>query len=409
MDPYNPLVQTDLNRQPEGTQHVAWAVIWERIWHAAGWAAAALALGMLLVTNAHADRVKDLATAASMRPNQLLGYGLVVGLEGTGDGADVSVTASSMKSMLARLGVNIDGSLGDFDTASGGKLDVKNVAAVMVTAELPGFSKPGQRIDVNVSAIGKAKSLRGGTLILTSLRGVDGQVYGLAQGALTATGVTEEAAGSKVTKGVPTAARVPNGGIVERSVPTPFDTAELVLLNVHASDFTTTTAIVNEINKTFGDDVAKALDPVSITIRAPQDINQRVSFMSMVENLQVTPGEPAAKVVVNSRTGTVVISRNVKVTAAAVSHGTISVTVAATNEVSQPSSVGGAGGATQAVQNADVEVAEPLRPMFLFQPGVDLRQIVDAVNQVGATPSALIAILEALKSAGSLRAELVVI
>ena len=409
MDPYNPLVQTDLNRQPEGTQHVALATIWERIWHAAGWAAAALALGMLLVTNAHADRVKDLATAASMRPNQLLGYGLVVGLEGTGDGADVSVTASSMKSMLGRLGVNIDGSLGDFDTASGGKLDVKNVAAVMVTAELPGFSKPGQRIDVNVSAIGKAKSLRGGTLILTSLRGVDGQVYGLAQGALTATGVTEEAAGSKVTKGVPTAARVPNGGIVERSVPTPFDTAELVLLNVHASDFTTTTAIVNEINKTFGDDVAKALDPVSITIRAPQDINQRVSFMSMVENLQVTPGEPAAKVVVNSRTGTVVISRNVKVTAAAVSHGTISVTVAATNEVSQPSSFSGAGGATQAVQNADVEVAEPLRPMFLFQPGVDLRQIVDAVNQVGATPSALIAILEALKSAGSLRAELVVI
>ena len=409
MDPYNPLVQTDLNRQPEGTQHVAWAVIWERIWHAAGWAAAALALGMLLVTNAHADRVKDLATAASMRPNQLLGYGMVVGLEGTGDGADVSVTASSMKSMLARLGVNIDGSLGDFDTASGGKLDVKNVAAVMVTAELPGFSKPGQRIDVNVSAIGKAKSLRGGTLILTSLRGVDGQVYGLAQGALTATGVTEEAAGSKVTKGVPTAARVPNGGIVERSVPTPFDTAELVLLNVHASDFTTTTAIVNEINKTFGDDVAKALDPVSITIRAPQDINQRVSFMSMVENLQVTPGEPAAKVVVNSRTGTVVISRNVKVTAAAVSHGTISVTVAATNEVSQPPSFGGAGGTTQAVQNADVEVGEPLRPMFLFQPGVDLRQIVDAVNQVGATPSALIAILEALKSAGSLRAELVVI
>jgi flagellar P-ring protein precursor FlgI len=258
-----------------------------------------------------------------------------------------------------------------------------------------------------VSAIGKAKSLRGGTLILTSLRGVDGQVYALAQGALTATGVTEEAAGSKVTRGVPTAARVPSGAIVERSVATPFDTAELVLLNVHASDFTTTTAIVNEINKTFGADVAKALDPVSIAIRAPQDISQRVSFMSMVENLQVTPGEPPAKVVVNSRTGTVVISRNVKVTAAAVSHGTISVTVAATNEVSQPNAL--ATGQTAAVQNADVEVAEPLRPMFLFQPGIDLRQIVDAVNQVGATPSALIAILEALKSSGSLRAELVVI
>jgi len=403
MDPHNPLVV----HQPVVTAPTVLNRLVQRACQALGWAAAALALAVLLASNAHADRVKDLASAASMRSNQLLGYGLVVGLEGTGDGADVSVTASSMKAMLGRLGVNIDGSLGDFDTASGGKLDVKNVAAVMVTAELPGFAKPGQKIDVNVSAIGKAKSLRGGTLILTSLRGVDGQVYALAQGALTATGVTEEAAGSKVTRGVPTAARVPSGAIVERSVATPFDTAELVLLNVHASDFTTTTAIVNEINKTFGADVAKALDPVSIAIRAPQDISQRVSFMSMVENLQVTPGEPPAKVVVNSRTGTVVISRNVKVTAAAVSHGTISVTVAATNEVSQPNAL--AAGQTAAVQNADVEVAEPLRPMFLFQPGIDLRQIVDAVNQVGATPSALIAILEALKSSGSLRAELVVI
>ena len=403
MDPHNPLVV----HQPVVAAPTVLNRLVQRACQALGWAAAALALAVLLASNAHADRVKDLASAASMRSNQLLGYGLVVGLEGTGDGADVSVTASSMKAMLGRLGVNIDGSLGDFDTASGGKLDVKNVAAVMVTAELPGFAKPGQKIDVNVSAIGKAKSLRGGTLILTSLRGVDGQVYALAQGALTATGVTEEAAGSKVTRGVPTAARVPSGAIVERSVATPFDTAELVLLNVHASDFTTTTAIVNEINKTFGADVAKALDPVSIAIRAPQDISQRVSFMSMVENLQVTPGEPPAKVVVNSRTGTVVISRNVKVTAAAVSHGTISVTVAATNEVSQPNAL--AAGQTAAVQNADVEVAEPLRPMVLFQPGIDLRQIVDAVNQVGATPSALIAILEALKSSGSLRAELVVI
>jgi len=258
-----------------------------------------------------------------------------------------------------------------------------------------------------VSAIGKAKSLRGGSLILTSLRGVDGQVYALAQGALTATGVSEEAAGSRVTKGVATAARIPSGGIVERAVANPFDTAEMVLLNVHASDFTTTSAIVNEINKTFGAGVAKPLDAVSIALRAPQDIAQRVSFMSMVENLRVTPGEPPAKVVVNSKTGTVVISRNVKVTAAAVSHGTISVTVAATNEVVQPNVL--AGGQTAAQQNADVEVAEPQRPMFLFQPGVDLRQIVDAINQVGATPSALIAILEALKTSGSLRAELVVI
>jgi len=367
----------------------------------------AILLGIILTPVAKADRVKDLASLASMRSNQLLGYGLVVGLEGSGDGADLSVTASSMKAMLTRLGVNVGGSLGDFDTAAGGKMDIKNVAAVMVTAELPGFAKPGQRIDVNVSAIGKAKSLRGGNLILTSLRGVDGQVYALAQGALTATGVREEAAGSRVTIGVATSARVPNGAIVERSVPTPFETSEYMVLNVHASDFTTTNGIVNAINSNFGQGVATAIDPVSIAIRGPADPGQRVAFMSMVENLNVTPGEPPARVVVNSRTGTVVISRNVKVTAAAVSHGTISVTVAATNEVSQPAPL--SGGETAPVENAEVAVEEPKKPMFLFQPGIDLRQIVDAVNQVGATPSALIAILEALKSSGSLRAELVVI
>lgn len=379
-----------------------------RTWSTQFWARAlAVLLSLSLPVSASADRIKDLASAASMRTNQLLGYGLVVGLEGTGDGADVSVTASSMKAILGRLGVNIDGSMGDFDASSGGKLDIKNVAAVMVTAELPAFAKPGQRIDVNVSALGKAKSLRGGSLILTSLRGVDGQVYALAQGALTATGVTEEAAGSKVTIGVPTAARIPNGASVERTVPNSFDSAEVVVLNVHQPDFTTTNAIVSAVNQTFGDGTAKALDAVSVSVRAPQDTSQRVAFMSMVENLNVTPGEPPARVVVNSRTGTVVISRNVKVSAAAVAHGTISVTVSATNEVSQPNPL--SQGQTAPVQNAEVAVTEPSKPMFLFQPGVDLRQIVDAVNQVGASPSALIAILEALKSSGSLRAELVVI
>jgi flagellar P-ring protein FlgI len=379
-----------------------------RNWSTRFWARAiAVLLSLSLPVSASADRIKDLASAASMRTNQLLGYGLVVGLEGTGDGADVSVTASSMKAILGRLGVNIDGSMGDFDTSSGGKLDIKNVAAVMVTAELPAFAKPGQRIDVNVSALGKAKSLRGGSLILTSLRGVDGQVYALAQGALTATGVTEEAAGSKVTIGVPTAARIPNGASVERTVPNSFESAEVVVLNVHQPDFTTTNAIVSAVNQTFGDGTARALDAVSVSVRAPQDTSQRVAFMSMVENLNVTPGEPPARVVVNSRTGTVVISRNVKVSAAAVAHGTISVTVSATNEVSQPNPL--TQGQTTPVQNAEVAVSEPNKPMFLFQPGVDLRQIVDAVNQVGASPSALIAILEALKSSGSLRAELVVI
>jgi flagellar P-ring protein precursor FlgI len=370
---------------------------------------ALLLLSLCLFSGAaQADRIKDLAHVAAGRSNQLIGYGLVVGLQGTGDGADVSFTAQSMKSLLSRLGVSLEGPLSDFETAATtGKVDIKNSAAVMVTAELPGFAKPGQKIDINVSAIGKASSLRGGNLVLTSLRGVDGEIYALAQGALTATGIDAAAAGSKVAIGVPTSARIPGGAMVERTVNNPFDKAEHVMLNVREGDFTTTTAIVNAINTRFGPDLAKPLDAVSIAVRAPQDIGQRVAFMSMIENMDVVPGEPPARVVVNAKTGTVVISRNVRVTAAAVSHGTISVAIAATNEVSQPGPL--SQGQTTPVQNADVQVSEPNKPMFLFQPGVDLRQVVDAVNQVGASPSSLIAILEALKSSGSLRAELIVI
>ena len=370
----------------------------------------ALFLSLFLASgNAFADRIKDLTSVAAMRSNQLIGYGLVVGLPGTGDGADVSFTAQSMKTLLNRLGVSLEGALSDFETAaSTGKVDIKNTAAVMVTAELPGFAKPGQKIDVTVSAIGKASNLRGGTLLLTSLRGVDGEIYAISQGSLAATGIdATAAAGSKVVIGVPTAARIPQGATVERIVDNPFDKTERVILNVRDSDFTTTTAIVNAVNTRFGADVARAMDGVTVSLQAPLDLTQRVAFMSMVENMDVMPGEPSARVVVNARTGTVVISRNVRVTAAAVSHGTISVSVAVTNEISQPGAF--SGGTTAAVQNADVAVSEPNKPMFMFNPGVDLRQIVDAVNQVGATPSALIAILEALKSAGSLRADLLVI
>jgi flagellar P-ring protein precursor FlgI len=370
----------------------------------------AIFLSLFLASgNAFADRIKDLTSVAAMRSNQLIGYGLVVGLPGTGDGADVSFTAQSMKTLLNRLGVSLEGALSDFETAaSTGKVDIKNTAAVMVTAELPGFAKPGQKIDVTVSAIGKASNLRGGTLLLTSLRGVDGEIYAISQGSLNATGIdATAAAGSKVVIGVPTASRIPQGATVERIVENPFEKADRIILNVRDSDFTTTTAIVNSVNSRFGADVARAMDAVSISLQAPQDLTQRVAFMSMVENMDVMPGEPTARVVVNARTGTVVISRNVRVTAAAVSHGTISVSVAVTNEISQPGPF--SNGVTAAVQNADVTVNEPNKPMFLFNPGVDLRQIVDAVNQVGATPSSLIAILEALKSAGSLRAELLVI
>ncbi len=367
-----------------------------------------LSLACGLAMPVWADRVKDLVTVAAQRPNQLIGFGLVVGLQGSGDDASVPFTTQSMKAMLAQMGVRIDGPMSDFEpAASASRIDIKNAAAVMVTADLPGFAKPGQRVDVNVSAIGKATNLRGGNLIMTAMRGVDGEIYALAQGALTATGIDASAAGSKVAIGVPTAARIPGGAIVERAVENPFEKAELLVMNLRDNDFSTSSSIVAAINKKFGDGVAQAIDGTSISVRPPQDLNQRVSFMGLLENIEVTPSEPNARVVINSRTGTVVINRAVRVTAAAVSHGTISVAITATNEVSQPAPL--SQGQTRDVQNADVAVNEPQNPMFLFKPGVDLREIVDAVNQVGASPSSLIAILEALRSSGSLRAELIII
>ncbi len=370
-----------------------------------------LLLWLLPQSWAYADRIKDIASIAAMRSNQLIGFGLVVGLAGTGDG-DLSYTNQSMKTLLNRLGVNQENQLKDFETATAtSKADLKNVAAVLITAELPGMAKPGQRIDINVSAIGKTTGLRGGNLLLTSLRGVDGEIYALAQGSLTDTSTSASAAGSSVTIGVGTSARIPGGATVEKTVSNPFAKSDNVVLNLRESDFTTASSVVQAINTKFGEGVATALDGVSIAIRAPMDISQRVAFVSMIENIDVQPGEPPARVVINARTGTVVISRNVRVTAAAVSHGTISVSVSAKNEVVQPVAQPLIGNAAPAVPvtNAEVSIKEPVKPMFLFQPGVDLRQIVDAVNQVGATTSALIAILEALKSSGSLRAELLVI
>ena len=371
----------------------------------------------LVVTPIHADRIKDLTDVAGVRSNQLLGFGIVSGLSGTGDGKDLPITAQALKTLLSGMGVSVDGPVTDFDlgdqmatlAAQNAKKEVKveNLASVMVTAEIPPFAKPGQRIDVSVSAIGVAESLRGGTLIMTQLRGIDGETYAVAQGALTVSGVSADAAGSSIQIGVPTAGRIPNGATVERMVESPFGSAEHIVLNIREADFSTATAITQAVNVAFGDGTAKALDGVSVAITAPADSSQRVSFLSMIENLDVSPGEAAARVVINSRTGTVVINRNVRVTAAAVTHGTISVSISATNEVIQPGPF--SEGQTVGVQNADIEITEGNNPMFLFQPGVDLREIVDAVNQVGASPSSLIAILEVLKTSGSLRAELVVI
>lgn len=376
-----------------------------------------LCLALMFSSGVDADRIKDLANVAGVRTNKLIGFGLVVGLQATGDGKDIPLTAQQLKTTLSGLGVSVDGPVSDFDlgaemaslASANAKKEMKleNVAAVMVTAELPPFAKPGQKIDIGVSAIGTAESLRGGSLILTQLRGVDGQTYALAQGALTITGVSAESSGTSVQVGIPTAGRIPNGATVERAVATPFDTADHIVLNLRESDFSTANAVKTAIDESFGAGTAHSIDAVSIAVKAPADSSQRVAFLSMIENLQVIPGEAPARVVINSRTGTAVINRNVKVTAVAVTHGTISVRISATNEASQPSPFGG--GETTTVTNTDISVSEENNPMFLFKPGVDLREIVDAVNEVGATPSSLIAILEALKSSGSLRAELVVI
>jgi len=362
-------------------------------------------------TPTHAARIKDIAALSAARPNQLLGYGLVVGLQGTGDGKDISFTIQTLRETLARMGSSVDGPLSSYDLGPESVKDfkVENVAAVMVTAELPAFAKPGQKIDVNVAAIAKAKSLRGGVLLMTRMRGPDGQTYAVAQGPLAASGFTADAAGSSVAVGVATSARIPGGALVEREVEGPLNLGEYVTLNLTAPDFATSSRVMQAINNEFGAGTAAALDAVSIKVRAPLAPEARVAFVGLLEELNVDTAEPPARVVVNSRTGTVVISRNVIVKAAAVSQGDISVTVDATNEISQPGPFAPQNAQTAAVQNAQITVSEEKKNMVLFRPGAELRQIVNAVNEIGASPTALISILEALQRAGALQAELIVI
>lgn len=360
-----------------------------------------LLLLTLATPSAMADRIKDLATISGVRTNQLIGYGLVVGLNGTGDQTtQTPFTVKSLKSMLSNMGVTIPPNV---------NLQLKNVAAVSVHADLPPFIKPGQTIDVTVSSIGNAKSLRGGSLLLTPLKGADGAVYAMAQGSLTVGGISASAAGSSVTVGVPSAGRIPNGATVERQVPGKFggQDDEPIVLNLRQADFTTVERIVEAINKALGGSVAQALDASSIQVRGPADPNQRVSLIAVLENLEVVPAQGAAKIIVNSRTGTVVIGQNVQVGPAAVSHGNITVTITSEPIVSQPEPF--SGGRTAVVPNANIAVSQEKKPMFLFNPGAALNDIVQAVNQVGASPTDLIAILEALKAAGALKAELIVI
>jgi flagellar P-ring protein precursor FlgI len=362
-------------------------------------------IGLLLLglacfsSGLQAERLKDLASIAGVRSNYLVGYGLVVGLDGTGDQtSQAPFTIQSLKSMLAQFGVTVP---------PGVNPQVKNVAAVSLHAELPAFAKPGQTIDVTVSSIANSKSLRGGTLLMTSLKGADGTVYALAQGNVIVGGFGVGADGSSITVNVPSVGRIPNGAMIERGVTTAFTQGNTITLNLHTPDFTTANRVAKAINQGIGEGTAQALDGASIRVSAPRDPAQRVAFMSLLESFEVKPGEGAAKIVVNSRTGTIVIGKHVHVMPAAITHGSLTVTIAAKPIISQPAPF--SDGETVVVPQSDIAVSEEASPMFLFEPGVSLNDIVRAINEVGATPSDLIAILEALKEAGALKANLIVI
>jgi flagellar P-ring protein precursor FlgI len=367
---------------------------------------ATLAAALTIASPAFADanptqRIKDLASVQGVRSNQLVGYGLVVGLDSSGDQtSQAPFTVQGLKNWLEQLGITIP---------AGSTPQLKNVAAVSVHAELPPFVKPGQTIDVTVSSIGNAKSLRGGALLVTPLKGLDGQVYAMAQGNLVVNGFGAQANdGSKVTVNVPTSGRVPNGATVERLVPTTFGAGDTLTLSLHTADFTTATHLAQRINKELGEDTAQPIDAVSVRVRAPADAGQRVAFLSVLENLDVNPGEAAARVIINSRTGTVVIGNHVLVTSAAVSHGSLTVSIKEDIRVSQPSALS-QGGQTAVTPDSTIDVQQKGSRMFLFEPGVSLDEIVRAVNQVGAAPGDLVAILEALQQAGALHGELIVI
>ena len=360
-----------------------------------------------IIQTVYADRLKDMVSFAGIRSNQLMGYGIVVGLDGTGD-SSLAVTLQSMQSTISQFGMNVDA----------GSLSGKNSAAVMITADLDPFTKVGQKIGVTVSSMGKAKSLRGGTLLMTPLKGADGQVYAIAQGNLAVGGFGVEGKdGSSLSVNIPTVGSIANGATVEKMVETPFIKNKNFVMNLHQGDFTTANRIVEEINKLFGPGVSRALDGTSISVNAPKDPSQKVSFMSLLENIEVKPASPVARVVVNARTGTVVIGGDVRVTPAAVSHGSLTVKVQE-NTTTTP-------GQTTTTQNANTTVTNTTDPVtnedteitagadkvsaFVFDAGTTLSDIVDAINAIGTNSADLVAILEALREAGALRAQMIII
>jgi len=347
-----------------------------------------------------AERVKDIASIAGVRDNPLLGYGLVVGLDGTGDQTNqVSFTEQSLRSLLVQNGVTIPPNI---------TLQPKNVAAVSIHAVLPPFSKPGQKIDITVSSLGNSKSLRGGTLLMSPLKGADGQIYAVAQGNLAVGGLGVSGAdGSSIAINVPSVGRIPLGASVERSVPNSFAKSESIIVNLHEPDFTTARRLVDAINVALGSDLAQALDAVSVKIKAPEELSKRVAFVGYLEEIEINPGTSAGKIIVNSRTGTIVIGSHVTVGPAAVTHGSLTVTINENPEIVQPAPF--TDGETAVEPDTGIQISEKDSRMFEIKRGTTLADIVTAINSVGAAPGDLVAILEALKQAGALRAQLIII
>ncbi|WP_120994457.1 flagellar basal body P-ring protein FlgI [Stutzerimonas urumqiensis] len=358
---------------------------------------AALALAWL--PSAEAVPLMDLVDIEGIRGNQLIGYGLVVGLDGTGDKNQVKFTSQSVTNMLEQFGVNLPE-----------KVDpkLKNVAAVTITANLPPSYSPGQTIDVTVSSLGDAKSLRGGTLLMTPLQGIDGEVYAIAQGNLVVGGLNASGdSGSSVAINSANTGLIPNGATVERLIPTDFAERPDVMLNLRQPSFQTATRLVEAINEMFGAGTASALNATKVSVRAPVTSTQRMSFMAMLEGLDVQEGRTRPKVVFNSRTGTVVVGQGVRVKAAAVAHGTLTVTISERPQVSQPAPF--SQGQTVVTPQSDVAVEQDRKPMFQWPEGASLESIINTVNSLGATPDDVMSILQALERAGALNAELVVI
>jgi len=356
-----------------------------------------LSLTSMLVAPVQASRIKDIASVQGIRSNQLIGYGLVVGLPGTGE--QTPFTDQTFRTMLGNFGINIP---------ANERPKIDNVAAVAVHADLPAFAKPGQKVDVTVSSVGSADSLTGGTLLQTFLKGANGEVYAVAQGSLIVGGLGAEGNdGSRIVINTPTVGRIPNGGVVEREVRSGFGSSDYFTFNLHQSDFTTAKRMAETINNLVGAGAAEAVDATSVRVRAPRDLSQRVSYMSTLENLEVQQASAAAKIIVNSRTGTIVVGQNVELRPAAVAHGNMQVTIAENVNVDQPNPF--AGGEAVVTPQTIIDVNQDDARMFVFEPGTTLNDLVRAVNQIGAAPSDMIAVLEALKQAGALSGELIVI